>query len=109
MMMTATEKRVVVFRSRLRADADMAALEPLGLRMYEVASTMPGFLSYKDFTAADGETLTLVEFADADTLRAWREHPEHREAQRRGREEFMSEYQIDVCRPERSYAFRAGA
>ncbi|HEX2010230.1 MAG TPA: antibiotic biosynthesis monooxygenase [Roseateles sp.] len=106
--MDVPQKLVVVFRSRLRADADLAALEPLGQRMYELASSMPGFLSYKDFSAADGETLALVEFADADTLRAWREHPEHREVQRRSREEFMSEYQIDVCRPERSYGFKAG-
>lgn len=104
--MDVPQKLVVVFRSRLRADADLVALEPLGLRMYELASAMPGFLSYKDFSAADGETLTLVEFADADTLRAWREHPEHLEVQRRARAEFMSEYHIEVCRPERAYGFK---
>ncbi|MDN3921720.1 antibiotic biosynthesis monooxygenase family protein [Roseateles violae] len=102
-------KLVVIFRSRLRQDADLAALEPLGMRMYELASAMPGFLSYKDFAAADGENLSLVEFADADSLRAWRLHPEHVAVQERARLEFMAEYQIDVCRPERSYAFKAGA
>jgi heme-degrading monooxygenase HmoA len=107
--MAASQKVVVVFRSRLRPDADLAALEALGGRMYELASSMPGFLSYKDFTAADGETLTLVEFADTPSLLAWRNHPEHVRTQERGRLEFMSEYQIDVCKPERSYAFRADA
>ena len=107
--MSASQKLVVVFRSRLRADADLAALEPLGMRMYELASAMPGFISYKDFSAADGESLSLVEFADADSLLAWRQHPEHLAVQERGRREFMTEYQIDVCRPERSYSFKTGA
>lgn len=106
--MAASQKVVVVFRSRLRADADLAALEPMGIRMVELASAMPGFLSYKDFAAADGEALTLVEFRDAESLLAWRNHPEHLVVQERGRQEFMAEYQIDVCRPERSYSFKAG-
>jgi len=34
---------VVVFRARVRPDADMAALERAGMRMVEPASQMPGF------------------------------------------------------------------
>jgi heme-degrading monooxygenase HmoA len=94
---------VIVFRSRLRRGIDLAALEALGGRMYEIASSMPGFLSYKDFTAADGESVSLVEFESEETLAAWRAHPEHVEAQRRGREEFFAEYRIQVCSPIRSY------
>ncbi len=103
--MKMSEKVVVVFRSRLRANADLAALEIAATRMYELASAMPGFISYKDFTASDGESVSIVEFADATSLLAWRNHPEHQRVQQRGREEFMSEYHIQVCRPEREYAF----
>ena len=77
---------VTVFRSRLRDGVDMAALEALGARMYELASAMPGFVSYKDFAAQDGELLTLIEFESMDTLTAWRDQPEHRVAQQRGRD-----------------------
>jgi hypothetical protein len=35
-------------------------LEKLGARMYELATRMPGFISYKDFVAADGESVSLV-------------------------------------------------
>lgn len=96
---------VVIFRSRLREDADMAALEADGAHMYALASAMPGFLSYKDFAAADGEYVSIVEFADEETLKAWREHPEHRAVQSRGRAQYMSEYRIQVCTPLRSHAF----
>jgi len=77
----------------------------MGDRMYALATAMPGFVSYKDFTAADGEAVTVVEFASEPELLAWRNHPEHREAQERGRRDFFSEYRIQICRVERGYTF----
>lgn len=95
---------VVVFRSRLR-DGVGAEVERVGARMYELASAMPGFRAFKDYAASDGEGVAIVEFDSLETLAAWRDHPEHREAQRRGREEFFSEYHIQVCTTVRDYAF----
>lgn len=105
MAASSDEKVVVVFRSRLRDGTDLVALEAAGIRMIQLASAMPGFLSYKDFTAEDGESVAIVEFADMASLLAWREHPEHKAMQQRGREEFMAHYHIQVCRPEREYWF----
>ncbi|HEY8923124.1 MAG TPA: antibiotic biosynthesis monooxygenase [Polyangia bacterium] len=96
---------LTVFRSRLRPGLDLAALERLGARMYELAAQMPGFISYKDFTAADGEGVSLVEFESVETLLAWREHPEHEEAQRLGREQLFEEYRIQIGVPSRTYRF----
>ena len=73
--------------------------------MYQLAMAMPGFISYKDFAAADGEGVSIVEFESLEMLAAWRNHPEHLEAQRLGREQFFAEYQIQVCTPVRSYRF----
>ncbi|HEY6514378.1 MAG TPA: antibiotic biosynthesis monooxygenase [Burkholderiaceae bacterium] len=96
---------VVVFRSRIRPDADMAALERAGMRMVELASQMPGFVSYKDYSSADGESLTLVQFKDEPTLLAWRNHPEHLQVQQEARRDHFSEYHIQICKPIREYAF----
>jgi heme-degrading monooxygenase HmoA len=96
---------VVVFRSRMRQGIDETEVERVGVRMYELASAMPGFISYKDFQAADGENVAVVEFESLETLAAWRDHPEHRQVQRRGRKEFFAEYHIQVCTPMRDYAF----
>jgi heme-degrading monooxygenase HmoA len=95
----------VIFRTRMRQGVDLAPLEALGARMYELATGMPGFVSYKDFTSTDGESVSIVEFESPETLAAWREHPEHREAQRLGRERYFAEYQIQVCTPVRAYRF----
>lgn len=97
---------ITVFRSRLRAGVE-ADLGALGQRMYELASGMPGFISYKDFVAEDGENVAIVEFASLEALDAWARHAEHRVAQARGREEFFSEYRIHVCTPIREHIFRA--
>lgn len=96
---------VIVFRSRLRDDIDLAGLEALGGEMATIAASMPGFLSYKDFAAADGELVTLVEFESEASLAAWRDHPAHRAAQERGRREFFAEYTIQVCAPTRAYRY----
>lgn len=96
-------KVVIVFRIRLCPDVE-SELASMGERMYELASAMPGFLSYKDFAAGDGEFVTIVEFDSLENLAAWRNHPEHKEAQRAGRERFFSWYQIQVCHVEREYS-----
>lgn len=98
---------VTVFRSRLRPGVDAASLESLGARMYELAASMPGFISYKDYLAADGESVALVEFEDADSLLAWRQHPEHLAAQQLGRSTYFADYRIQVCEVRRQYAFDA--
>jgi heme-degrading monooxygenase HmoA len=96
---------VVVFRSRSRAGAE-AEMTKEGERMYAIASAMPGFVSYKDFIAEDGEVATIVEFDTLEHLAAWRDHPEHKRVQARGRNEFFAEYRIQVCTTERDYSFR---
>jgi heme-degrading monooxygenase HmoA len=96
---------IITFRTRLKDGIDMQELEQIGARMYELGSAMPGFIAYKDFAAQDGESLTLVQFADLESLATWRDHPEHRAAQQRGREEFFSEYHIQVSTLVREYEF----
>ena len=88
---------LTVFRNRLRPehrDEYSATSE----RMTELARAMPGFVDAKTFTADDGERVTVVTFADLDSERAWRDHPEHREAQRAGIDRFYAEYSIAVAR-----------
>ncbi|MHB8220242.1 MAG: antibiotic biosynthesis monooxygenase family protein [Acidimicrobiales bacterium] len=87
---------VTVFRSRLRPGVEQEYV-PLAQRMETLARSMPGFVDFKTFTAADGERVSVVVFTDADAHNAWRDHPEHREAQRAGRERLYARYHIAVC------------
>lgn len=87
---------VIVFRSRPNPKFEAEATR-LGERMYSLAVNMPGFVSYKEFEATDGEVVSLVEFESHAQLEAWRDHPEHRGAQQRGRDDLFTEFQIQVC------------
>jgi heme-degrading monooxygenase HmoA len=98
---------VTVFRSRVRPDAH--AYPDHAARISELARTMPGHVEHKTFTAADGERVTLVTFADRASHDAWGGHPEHREAQRAGVREYYEEYSISVGRVDRASAWRRPA
>lgn len=96
---------VVVFRSRLRG-TNAEAFQDLADHMHALASSMPGFISYKVYVAEDGERVSIHEWESAEHLRAWREHPEHRRAQGLGREEFYSDYTLYVCKDPRTSRFK---
>jgi len=98
---------VTVFRSRLRPEAreEYALLAP---RMSKLARQMPGYLSHKTFVAEDGERVTVTEFESMDAQIAWKELPEHLDAQKQGRRGLYLEYQIQVCELRRSYGFSFG-
>ena len=96
---------VTVFRARLLPgvrDEYVALVN----RMSELAATMPGYISHKGFFADDGERVTVVEFESEEGMRAWRTHPEHVQAQRKGRQIYYSEYYIQVCEVLREASFK---
>ena len=99
---------VTVFRARLRKDLDPGIgpeLEKRGARMVELASQMPGFISYKDFQASDGETLSIVEFDSIEHVRAWHDQPEHSQVQQWSRESAYESYDIKTCEVVRTLRF----
>ncbi|WP_075996801.1 antibiotic biosynthesis monooxygenase family protein [Salaquimonas pukyongi] len=87
---------VTIFRSRLRSENSEKYYQ-WSERMNELAKAMPGYVSHKGFTAPDGERVTIVEFSDFESQKAWAQHPEHREAMKLGRAEFYEDYEIIVC------------
>ena len=95
---------VTVFRNRLHPDG-IAGYGPRADEIEALARSMPGFVEVKSFVADDGERVTISTFADAESVRAWREHPEHRVAQQQGRAEFYASYTIQVCETVRAGEF----
>jgi heme-degrading monooxygenase HmoA len=95
---------VTVFRSRLREGVELD-YQSVALEMERAVKTIDGFLDQRFYLADDGERVTIVRFRDWDSQRRWAEYPSHREAQRRGREEFYSWYDIEVCEERTSHEF----
>ena len=86
---------VTVFRSRLRDVHD--GYDAKAAEMEAGARAMPGFVDFKSFVADDGERVSIAVFDSPESHAAWRDHPDHRVAQRQGRAEWYAEYCIQVC------------
>ncbi|MEW9856002.1 antibiotic biosynthesis monooxygenase family protein [Novosphingobium sp. M1R2S20] len=88
---------LVVFRNRKRADIDGSLYARDAGRMAELAARQPGYLSFKSYTAEDGEVVAVSEWADEASARAWGRHIEHHEVQARGRASYYEEYTLFAC------------
>jgi heme-degrading monooxygenase HmoA len=96
---------ITIFRNRLRPEHQEEYAQ-WAARIHNIAAHMPGIISIKTFTAEeDGERVSIVEFESEETMQAWREQEDHRQAQELGRKSFYAEYHIQVCRIIRDYSF----
>jgi heme-degrading monooxygenase HmoA/ketosteroid isomerase-like protein len=98
------DRRVIVFRSRLR-DGIAEDYNRHADAVHARAITMKGFVDSKDFVAEDGERLALIEWDSAANLADWRDEPSHRAAQQMGRDRYYTEYRIQICSELRSSKF----
>jgi heme-degrading monooxygenase HmoA len=96
---------VVLFRNKLREDADLQEYERLFLRMRELADRVEGFLGIEVLPAGEREYLALARFDRAAALEAWRSDPAHLRVQAIGRERFYEWYTIEVATVSRSHGF----
>jgi heme-degrading monooxygenase HmoA len=95
---------VVLFRSRIRPE-NADEYYSTAARMTEIAESMPGFISFKTYESEDGERISVHEWESEEHLRAWREHPQHREVQQRGRDLLYQEYTLYVLDSPRESRF----
>lgn len=100
---------ITIFKVRMKPGVDSKEYGERVAGLLAHAQKIPGFRSIKGYTAEDGEELILVEFETEESLKQWREHPEHLIAQGLGRSTYYSEYQVQVCSPIREYNFKAPA
>ncbi len=96
---------LVVFRNRKRADIDAAAYSADAQAMDALARQQPGFLSFKSYTADDGEVIALSEWADEAAALAWRHVAEHAQVQAKGRADYYESYTLYAGTPARIHHF----
>lgn len=66
----------------------------------------PDFLTFKSYTADDGEVIALSEWLDEASARAWGREEEHAGVQARGRAEYYPEYTLFAGAPSRIHRFK---
>lgn len=89
----------VIFTS-LRTDGDDGYGE-MAERMVELAAQQPGFLGIE--SARDGLGITVSYWDSLEAIKQWKANLEHKEAQKKGREQWYSSYRVRVAKVEREY------
>lgn len=102
MTMTPEPPYYAVIFTSVRTDVDNGYGETAS-RMLELAESMDGFLGAD--SAREEVGITVSYWRDLDAIKAWRQHPEHVEAQRRGRQEWYESFTTRICRVERESGF----
>jgi len=91
---------VVIFRARVRKLDDEYAR--VAARMRELAIAEFGCLEFH--AVAEGfDEVALSYWPDEDSIRRWRNHPEHLLAQQAGRERWYESYSVQVAQVAREY------
>ena len=100
---------IVVFRNRKRAEIDVVAYGADSEVMEAMARAQPGFISFKSYTADDGEVIALSEWASAEAARGWGSQPDHALVQARGRAEYYQEYTLYTLDEPRTHRYERPA
>lgn len=90
----------VIFSNTLSDNTE--GYEQVAERMVELASEYPGFLGIESVRETLGVTVSY--WRDLESIRAWKANMEHRQAQRRGREQWYSSFKVRIAKVERDYA-----
>ncbi|MBV8196386.1 MAG: antibiotic biosynthesis monooxygenase [Candidatus Dormibacteraeota bacterium] len=98
---------VVIFEYQLRPEVDVEEYSQLSqrLRARVAADERFGFVDMHSVVADDGTHTVVERFNSAARMHNWATDPEHRAAQRRGREEFYAWYRVTVSDVGREYSY----
>ncbi len=97
----------VIFEVEPAPDGYAAYLEHAA-RLRPMLEKMDGFISVERFQSLTdpGKLVSLSFWRDEASVRAWREHPEHRATQAAGRAGIFRDYRLRVAAVVRDYGLR---
>ena len=94
----------VIFTNQLSGNSDgYDATKDL---MVELSAKQPGYLGIKSVREG-AEGITVSYWESEDSIAQWKANADHAIAQAEGRGKYYSEFQLQVCRVERAYDFKA--
>ena len=93
----------VIFTS-LRTDAE-DGYEQTAKKMAALASEQPGFLGIESVREEGGPGITVSYWKDKDSIRGWKNHIAHQQAQQFGRDKWYRSYRIRVAKVDKEYGY----
>lgn len=89
----------VIFSS-VKNDDD-AGYADMAEKMVELAKQQPGFLGME--SARNELGITISYWKDLESIKIWKQHADHRLAQKLGKEKWYAAYKTRICLVERDY------
>ncbi len=77
--------------------------EAMAKAMFELALQQPGCLGAESVRGASGLGITVAYFTDESSIHAWKQNTRHLAAQRQGKEQWYTHYELRVAKVERAY------
>lgn len=97
-----TGQYAVIFLSQ-RTEVDEDGYAAAAAAMDALAARQPGYRGVDSARGADGFGITVSWWADAESARAWRAHPDHEAIRAQGRGQWYERYEVAAGVIERSY------
>ena len=97
----------VIFANQRRDDDRDEEYDRAADRMEQLAREIPGYVGIDSVRDSSGFGITVSYWESEQAIATWRSHPEHLDAQTRGRRDWYARYELSVARVERTSSFGA--
>ncbi|MHC2834074.1 antibiotic biosynthesis monooxygenase family protein [Bacillus sp. F9_6S_D1_P_5] len=96
----------VIFTSNLSNDT--ADYSTVADKMEELAKQQPGFLGVESARDQAGLGITISYWKSLEAIENWKQNVLHKEAKKRGREQWYENFHLRICLVEKEFKFHRG-
>lgn len=96
----------VIFTSNLSNDT--TDYNTVAGKIEELAKQQPGFLSVESARGNSGLGITISYWESLDAIENWKKNALHKEAKKRGREQWYENFHLRICLVEKEFKFQRG-
>ncbi|UOB80607.1 antibiotic biosynthesis monooxygenase [Bacillus sp. ZJS3] len=96
----------VIFTSNLSNDT--ADYSTVADKMEELAKQQPGFLGVESARDHAGLGITISYWKSLEAIDNWKRNALHKEAKKRGREQWYENFHLRICLVEKEFKFHRG-
>ncbi|HDR4419334.1 TPA: antibiotic biosynthesis monooxygenase [Bacillus cereus] len=96
----------VIFTSHLSTDTtDYSSVAD---KMEKLAKQQPGFLGVESARDHSGLGITISYWESLEAIENWKQNALHKEAKKRGREQWYENFHLRICLVEKEFKFHKG-
>ncbi|EEL88528.1 DUF4188 domain-containing protein [Bacillus cereus] len=96
----------VIFTSNLSSDT--ADYNAVAEKMEDLAKQQTGFLGVESARDHSGLGITISYWDSLEAIENWKKNALHKEAKKRGREQWYENFHLRICLVEKEYKFHRG-